>query len=339
MDRNSVSAPLSPAGALGMFCGTIVGSVICSNDQTRRERADEQGRTVRPHATETSLSRADADDAVVALFSTTDDALGSGETDRTAGFGTVSMRPRPTHPGRNPRVRARASPSTPRRRLPSRPARPSAKPPTSGFGGSDYRCRTLPMCKGINGRGKSSGSVSAPLARRRSPENAIRRPVRRRHNQIATAFVANVADTSRRISCAQPHKQTLTQPHADVSRRTRGHASISEIRIPSYGSIARRYAPAEAETFRSVYGYGRLPTLTQCATTRTRDVSHMSWRLRSRSFIGEPTCCATRTLPLRVQHASKLSAAALIRTCASQPYSEMRVDLAYSRRRSSLAAW
>ena len=66
-------------------------------------------------ATETSLSRAGANDAV---FSTIDDALASSETDRIASFGTFSMRSRSARQPGNPRARARSSPSTPRRRLP-----------------------------------------------------------------------------------------------------------------------------------------------------------------------------------------------------------------------------
>ena len=61
--------------------------------------------------------------AVNGVFSTIADALASGETDRTDGFGTFLMRSRPARQGRSPCARAKASPSTPRRRIPSRPAR------------------------------------------------------------------------------------------------------------------------------------------------------------------------------------------------------------------------
>ena len=46
-------------------------------------------------ATETSLSKAGADGAVAAVFSTIDDAVASGDTDRIASFGTFLMRSRP----------------------------------------------------------------------------------------------------------------------------------------------------------------------------------------------------------------------------------------------------
>ena len=121
-------------------------------------------------ATETSQSRASADDAVTPVFSIIDDALASGEFDRNDGFGTFSMRSRPTRQGRHPCARARASPSPPQRRLPSRSARHSARPSASGFGEGEYRCRIVPMRTGMNGKGKSSGSVSAPPVRCRSPE-------------------------------------------------------------------------------------------------------------------------------------------------------------------------
>ena len=59
--------------------------------------------------TENSLSRAGDCDAVTALFSTIDDALASGETDRFAGFDTFSMNLWPARQDQSPLVRARAS--------------------------------------------------------------------------------------------------------------------------------------------------------------------------------------------------------------------------------------
>ena len=55
-------------------------------------------------ATRTSMSKAGADDAVTAVFSTIADALSRGETVTIAGFGTFSARPRPARRGRNPRT-------------------------------------------------------------------------------------------------------------------------------------------------------------------------------------------------------------------------------------------
>ena len=81
-------------------------------------------------ATETSLSAASVNGALTGLFSTIDDALAAGPTDRVVGFGTFSLRSRPARHNRNPRALVRALPSTPRRRLQSRPARPSAKSAT-----------------------------------------------------------------------------------------------------------------------------------------------------------------------------------------------------------------
>lgn len=92
------------------------------------------------NATETSLSRASAAEAVPAVFSTFDDALASRETHRIAGFGIFSTRSWTAREGRNLRPRAKASPLTPRRRLSSRPARPSMSPSTSSFGEYEYRC-------------------------------------------------------------------------------------------------------------------------------------------------------------------------------------------------------
>ena len=55
-------------------------------------------------ATVASLSRAQTDAAVRAVFSTIADALARAETVRIAGFGTFSTRARPARPGRNPRT-------------------------------------------------------------------------------------------------------------------------------------------------------------------------------------------------------------------------------------------
>ena len=82
-------------------------------------------------ATETSLSRAGANDAVTAVFSTIADTLASGETVRIAGFDTFLTRSRPARQGRTP-VPEKTSPSRPRTRLPARPATPLATPSTSG---------------------------------------------------------------------------------------------------------------------------------------------------------------------------------------------------------------
>lgn len=121
-------------------------------------------------ATETSLSREGAGDAVTPAFSTIDDALASGRNDRSVGFGTFSMRSRGARHSRNPRARARASPLTPRRRLPSTPPRPFTRPSTSGFGEGEYRCRTVPMRREMNGRGKSPGSADTlPITRKSNP--------------------------------------------------------------------------------------------------------------------------------------------------------------------------
>lgn len=147
-------------------------------------------------ATETSLSTASANGAVTGLFSTIDDALASGQTNRVVGFGTFLMRSRAARHSRNPRARARALPSRPRRRLQSRPARPSARPSNIGFGEPEYRRRTVPLRSGMNGSGTSSGALSAPPVRCRSPENPIRRTVRSRRNQIARDVLANVAGSS-----------------------------------------------------------------------------------------------------------------------------------------------
>ena len=122
-------------------------------------------------ATETSLSSADADDAVTPVFSTIDDALASGEAVRAAAFGTFSTRSRPSRQSRNSCTRSRASQSTPPSLLPSREARPSASPSTTGFGEREYCSRSL--------------------------QNPIRRPVGSRRNQTARAFAANVADLQR----------------------------------------------------------------------------------------------------------------------------------------------
>ena len=55
-------------------------------------------------ATRTSLSKADADAAMSAVFSAIAEALGRGETIQIAGFGTFSTRSRPARRGRNPRT-------------------------------------------------------------------------------------------------------------------------------------------------------------------------------------------------------------------------------------------
>lgn len=57
-------------------------------------------------ATETSPSTAGANSAMNAVFSTVDDALANGGTDRTAGIRTLSMRSQPAHQSRHPRARA-----------------------------------------------------------------------------------------------------------------------------------------------------------------------------------------------------------------------------------------
>ena len=55
-------------------------------------------------ATQASLSRAAADDAVSAVFSAISDALAREETVAIAGFGTFSTKKRPARQGRNPRT-------------------------------------------------------------------------------------------------------------------------------------------------------------------------------------------------------------------------------------------
>lgn len=55
-------------------------------------------------ASEASLSKANADGAVNAMFSAISDALANGETVRIAGFGTFSTRARAARQGRNPRT-------------------------------------------------------------------------------------------------------------------------------------------------------------------------------------------------------------------------------------------
>ena len=55
-------------------------------------------------ATRTSISKANADAAVRAVFSAIADALADGETVTSAGFGAFSTRSRPARPGRNPRT-------------------------------------------------------------------------------------------------------------------------------------------------------------------------------------------------------------------------------------------
>ena len=55
-------------------------------------------------ASQASLSRADADAAVTAVFSAISDALARGETVTITGFGTFSTKSRPARQGRNPRT-------------------------------------------------------------------------------------------------------------------------------------------------------------------------------------------------------------------------------------------
>lgn len=55
-------------------------------------------------AARTSMSKADVDATVSAVFSTIADALASGETVRIAGFGTFSTKSRSARQGRNPRT-------------------------------------------------------------------------------------------------------------------------------------------------------------------------------------------------------------------------------------------
>ena len=55
-------------------------------------------------ASETSLSRADADRVVNTALSTIGDALADGETVRLSGSGTFSTRGRAARQGRNPRT-------------------------------------------------------------------------------------------------------------------------------------------------------------------------------------------------------------------------------------------
>lgn len=55
-------------------------------------------------AARTSMSKAGADATVSVVFSTIADALASGETVRSAGFGTFSVKSRPARQGRYPRT-------------------------------------------------------------------------------------------------------------------------------------------------------------------------------------------------------------------------------------------
>lgn len=55
-------------------------------------------------AAKASLTRASADAAVNAVFSTITDALANGETVTLTGFGTFSTRQREARQGRNPRT-------------------------------------------------------------------------------------------------------------------------------------------------------------------------------------------------------------------------------------------
>ena len=125
-------------------------------------------------ATETSQSRAGVDDAVSAVFPTLDCALASGQTDRIAGFRTFSMRSLAARHSRHPLARAGALPSTPRRRLPSRPATPSARSSASGFGEREYSCRTVPMRRSMHSTGKGSAPVSAPSTDTRIHAHALK---------------------------------------------------------------------------------------------------------------------------------------------------------------------
>ena len=191
-------------------------------------------------ATETSLSTASVDAAVTAVLSAIDDALASGETSRIAGFGTSSIRSRPARHGRIPRARARASPSTPPRHLPSRSARPSARPPTFGFGEREYRCRTEPMRRGMNGRGKSSGYLSAPPVCCRSSDKPIQRAIRSRNNLTARTFVAHVTErtdglqhttyTSRSGAAPNPNCSAASDEHRqEVQSRCRRNISRAKM--------------------------------------------------------------------------------------------------------------
>ena len=55
-------------------------------------------------AAQASLTRASADAAVSAVFSTITDALANGETVTVTGFGTFTVRSREARQGRNPRT-------------------------------------------------------------------------------------------------------------------------------------------------------------------------------------------------------------------------------------------
>ena len=79
-------------------------------------------------AARTSLSKSDAAGGVSAVFSAIADALASGEAVMIVGCGAFASQLRPGRPGRNHPAPERASPSPPRPRLRSRPARPFATP-------------------------------------------------------------------------------------------------------------------------------------------------------------------------------------------------------------------
>ena len=257
-------------------------------------------------ATETSQSKAGADDAVTAVFSTIYDALATGETDRIDGFGTFSMTSRPARQSRNPRERARTSPPTPRRCLSSRPARPSARPSTGGFGERESRCRTVPIHRRMNGGGKSSGSVSAPPVRCRSPEPPIRRPDRSRRSQIPRAFVANVAVRRRRnfgdssvVRTPAPRRADVESPRVRVRYnarcesptatplRTAAHTQYREAlpicfhplsdAIQTPVSVSRRRSPRPADSGCPVVREDP-PTVTSTIVTIGRSASpHPRW--------------------------------------------------------------
>ena len=142
--------------------------MICSNEQPREARQMNKAELSARIATETSLSTADVEDAVTAVFSTIDDALASGGSDRIAGLRTFSMRSQKARQSQNLRARARASPSTPRTRLHPRPARPFATPPTSGRGRNPFRC-ARPMRHRASVRSESTDAT-----------NPIHRVLRRR---------------------------------------------------------------------------------------------------------------------------------------------------------------
>ena len=83
-------------------------------------------------ATEFSLNRVTADRMLGAVFAAIGERLANEEPVSGAGFGTFSIRARPTRQGRNPPARRSRSPPRARPRSPrSGPARPFATPSTS----------------------------------------------------------------------------------------------------------------------------------------------------------------------------------------------------------------